>query len=64
MTDPAIDLGTYLVAQRAAGVAWKELQIRTGYGRTRLWMLWRAAVANKNVHEHLNNGQMVLGREL
>ena len=52
MTEP--EIGAELVCARADNVPWKVLMVRYGYGRTRLWMLWRAASApNKDVHEHL-----------
>lgn len=61
MSDQAV-IGAELVRARADGVPWKTLQTRYGYGRTRLWMLWREARAglclNKDVHEHLSAGEI------
>lgn len=61
-------LGADLVAARAAGVPWKVLQARYGLGRTRLWMVWRAAAnavrgagGKKNVHEHIEAGLELTG---
>lgn len=61
---PSDDIGPALVEARAKGEAWKHLCARFGYGRTRLWMLWREALAaNKSVHEHLAGGQSPLPRQ-
>ncbi len=37
------EIGAELVRARAANVPWKVLMARYKLGRTRLWMLWRAA---------------------
>lgn len=38
------DIGVELVEARARREPWKVLMRRYGYGRTRLWMLWRATL--------------------
>lgn len=59
-------LGRALVTARELGISWKELSLRYGYKRTRLWMIYRAALdralaggprfqRNKDVHEHLSD---------
>ena len=54
-------IGHYLVRQRQNGVPWKILQAQTNLGRTRLYQLHKAALAeteggDKIVHEHLDAG--------
>lgn len=63
MTDQAT-IGAELVRARADGVPWKTLQKRYGYGRTRLWALWRnAKIGNTRerlVSEHLRTGEIAI----
>lgn len=43
--DLVATIGQALVCERQAGVPWKDLSARFGYGKTKLWEIWRAGLA-------------------
>ena len=45
LSQTAATIGPYLVRERKNGVPWKTLQAETNLGRTRLYQLYKAALA-------------------
>ena len=51
LSETAAMIGPYLVRERENGVRWKTLQDKTNLGRTRLYQLYKAALAESDDDE-------------